>query len=444
MKSLLMMKPSVFALPLVLITVLAAPRLEACTVRSIDFEPKRPTSKEEIYVLLDGVVTLSDDVEVLRVRTTPAKVEVILNCGNPPLSGFMRWQERVYIGRLPAGTYAVTTGPSSPASTTLVVRDEPFGVGPTSGRAGTKVLLDGLAVIDDMVVRFGDIVVPFVPVAVDRWHPRQAVVTAPPHGPGFVDVTVTYRSGETLTFRDAFRYVSSDHEIEYERVLFPVVYAGPGANGAEWDTEIIVRNDAPVPVETQPLFRSFILPVYTAIPPGERVPFPSAAIAGGSFLYVPRGLEKHLAYSAHAIDRSRSTKDRGTEIPVIRASDTSSVLRIVNVPLGPDFRAMLRVYDFDSAERDLSVTLRRPGAPSISTRVTLRGAIQCVTEPCLQPGPTWAAVDLATIAGSTSGVFDITIEQFFESPRLWGFVSVTNNETQFVTTYSPQHRTGSE
>jgi hypothetical protein len=441
-----LMKILLRLLPLILSSSLLLPRLDACPVWSIEFEPQRPTSKDEIYALVTGS-GVDPNPEILRIRTTPEKIAIVVECDNLPISAVTPWSERIRIGRLPAGVYDVATGPDTPFRTTLVVRDEPFGLGPTSGRAGTKVLLDRLVVVDDMVVRFGDVVAPFVRVQVQPWRARQAVVTAPSHAPGLVDVTVTYPSGDTLTFRDGFRYVSSDQELEYERVMFPVTYYGEGVNGSRWQTDIVIGNVAPVAVHTFPLTDGDlpITPTPGPISANGHARFPLDRSGGGAFLYVPRGLEKYLAYSAHARDVSRFAVDRGTEIPVIRPTDTAPVLRIINVLVGGEFRAMLRVYDFDSVERDLTVTITRQFTPSVVRQVKLRGVIHCVVDPCLQPSPTWASIDLGSFEGPGIHPVDITVEDpSGEAPRLWGFVSVTHNETQFVTTYSPHHRTGGD
>jgi hypothetical protein len=261
------------------------------------------------------------------------------------------------------------------------------------------------------------------------------IAAAPPRAPGLYDIAVQDYSKKLHTLRNAYRYTERNGaDADFERVMFPLNYDGPGAHGAEWRTRITVRNDAPVETWTEPSLKAPFLS------PGERATFPTEARDGGAFLYVPRGLEPDLVYASHIFDASRMQSTIGTEMPVVRAEDTSHEIKLLNVRVGEGYRSLLRIYDFDATPmRDVNVVIARAEPPVVFRRVTLGPGIVCLVPPCRQPAPTFATLDLSAIPelqGETA--VDVTISALANDARLWAFVSVTNNETQQVTLWTPQ------
>jgi len=363
-----------------------------------------------------------------------------------PISVDAQWAERVKVGPLPAGTYTIIVriNGHEDARQTLVVTDGTLLVAPQFGGQYTSVFIDTpLAFCGTpgcLQVLFG------TNAATDvQWAPEGGITATAPQGTGTVDVTVKV-DDQALVLRNAFRY-GVGFEEDYERVLFPVTFASRGANGSDWRSEIIVKNDGPVFVDTEPLFYNdpdvVVIPIPMAIEPGGRAYFPERAGDGGSFLHVPRGLESWLSYSSHAIDRSRSDSDLGTEVPVVRAGDTAHTIRIVNVPMDERYRATLRIYDFDlqnGRQVDVTATLSNGSTRFLST--TLTGVPVCPAAPCIADRPAFAIINLSGVADlKAAGIVDLTIRSGLHDARLWAFVSVTNNETQHVTLFSPQHDT---
>jgi hypothetical protein len=77
--------------------------------------------------------------------------------------------------------------------------------------------------------------------------------------------------------------------------------------------------------------------------------------------------------------------------------------------------------------------------------LTLFGIPVCPIAPCVSDRPAFRDFDLESIPILRSGNFpsgvDVTITTGVRgNGRLWAFVSVTNNDTQHVTVYTPQHR----
>ncbi|HEX2059796.1 MAG TPA: hypothetical protein VHK90_03570, partial [Thermoanaerobaculia bacterium] len=124
----------------------------------------------------------------------------------------------------------------------------------------------------------------------------------------------------------------------------------------------------------------------------------------------PRGAK--LAYSAHIAGAD--------EVPVVRAGDTSWEIELPHIEIADGSRARLRVYDFDGRDREVEVEVTRDDGTVRHWPVTLQGG--------------FAAVDLAPDAR----VLDVRVVSPLRDARLWAFVSVTHNETQRVTLYTPQ------
>ncbi|MEA2462785.1 MAG: hypothetical protein QOJ98_532, partial [Acidobacteriota bacterium] len=229
--------------------------------------------------------------------------------------------------------------------------------------------------------------------------------------------------------------------------LFPLTFAGPGAHGSQWRSENIIRNDAAVEVATVPLiWDGYSVPeviLLTPIPVGQRAAMPEEPEDGGLYLYVPRGLEKWLTYSSHIVDRSRSQSDRGSELPVVRAEDTSAEIRLPDIPLRPLFRAHLRVYDFDTeTPRNIRIVVTKEDGTNVFISRRIFSTFECVNPPCFNPRPPYATIDLSAIPElADAGEVDISVRSETNDARLWAFVSVSNNNTQHVTMYTPQHDT---
>lgn len=419
----------------------AAPAF-ACQVDSFEVVPRRPTSDDAIEIRLaggcpDGCVPINE-----RVRVEPGRIRIDYDSPDGCILVPTRWSRRVELGRVPGGTYevVVTYRDRQMSRQTLTVRDvgtQRFQVIPSVGREHTRIWIAGLP---ECAGGRCAVVIGGANATILEATPDALVVAAPAHADGVVDVVVQTPSG-LLTAVGAFEYTRTFDARDYARILFPVVYDGPGANGSRWTSSNVVYNAAPIALETIP---SISVPgVITTPTPGPIPTRESASIGtrntdGGFLLLVPRQLLPYVRTSSHIRDLSRAAESRGTELRVIREDDTASELHIISIPADPLFRPRLRVYDIDGNEEQVVVTMRRPsGAHLTTTVVRPRRSFVCITTPC--EDASFVALDLSPMfAGlAASEIVHLKIETANER-RLWAFVSVTNNETQQVTTYSPQ------
>lgn len=418
--------------------------LAQCGLTRFIIEPQRPLYGEEVDVLLRGSCSsgMGPSTPRVRVEGHTIFIELLPPQGGPLAPSF--WGERVFLGRLLPGTWDLVVRDTHGEweRQTVVVRERPFSIAPNHSGPGVEVVLHGVPLACGSapcpVVRFGGVQATSTRVLENG----DVVVTSPPHDPGLVDVTVT-TSNQTLTLEDGFRY-GGVAEDDYERVLLPVTFSGPGAQGSEWQSTVIVENNSPVTLDTEPIVYAYSsLPLLLPLFGGSKGFFPERAGEGGSFLYFTRGgASRYLAYSSHITDRSRSETDLGSELPVVRARDTAPEIFLTDVPVSTTFRARLRIYDFDNLEsRTVSVFIKPMEGPEREFSLQTTGTnFACPTTPCLQPEPGFVAVDLNALGLRPNlGPVDIRVRSSRGDARLWAFVTVTNNESQRVTMYTPLH-----
>jgi hypothetical protein len=357
--------------------------------------------------------------------------------------------ERFDLGRLEAGTYEIVVRAEGEATArhTFTVREAPFTILPGFSGVGEVLIryvqLAECGAAPCNAVQFGG----EPAVRIRNVAPGQYVVSPPARdAAGVVDVTVRETNGESRSFPNAFRY-GGENEADYERVLFPLSLYARGANGSEWISELLIRNDGEVTVPVKPELTmpdSPVTPIATPLYPGELYMFQWEPEDNGVYFWVARGLERDLSYATHAIDVSRAAVDAGAEVPVVRAENTSSEIRLRAVPVRNGYRGKLRVYNFDP-ENGKEVTVRftdRNGGVIVAKTLTLNGAEVCAASPCFASQPPFASLDFTNLSELDSHPWaDITITAETRDTRLWAFASVTNNTTQHVTLYTPQHST---
>lgn len=291
--------------------------------------------------------------------------------------------------------------------------------------------------------------------------PNTIAVTTPPHAAGPVDVVVQTCSA-TVTVARGFTYESQGtNTADYERVLFPVVFQGPGAFGSDWRTQISVFNNGPAVVDAaNKVFEGDpTCPAVCGCDANDSVRrFQTAHLCVGGFqdpmglIYYPRKrFVEDLSFGSRIFDVSRSTLNAGTEIPVVRERDFHfDVITLVDVPLTEGFRVALRAYDpdqHDGAQLQMTIVDPVTGSTIGERTLMLSYPIRTAIPDPFPNRPAFVFVnDLQDMvrsmlpAGSSVQRFNIhlTPRPVTSGVRFWAFASVTNNVTQVVTTVSPQ------
>jgi hypothetical protein len=233
----------------------------------------------------------------------------------------------------------------------------------------------------------------------------------------------------------------------WTRILIPVIGPDlPGTNNALWRTEVtaLIASDTAIDVEP-----------YGSLP-GPSIPLPlrrpfdvyRQGLAGlnhavGEFLYVHPSDESKLHLNARVYDASRTAQTAGSEIPIVRENDfTGAPVSLLGIPVASHYRHTLRVYDL-GAQNGGQVQIRIYANGETTPRFSEIRTLQVPQPPrATAAGPQHPGViqvelgQLTPLAGISS--LRVDVEPVTAGLRLWSFVSVTNNETHHVTTFS-QH-----
>ncbi|HMC22906.1 MAG TPA: IPT/TIG domain-containing protein [Thermoanaerobaculia bacterium] len=410
---------------------------------SIRFDPPNPTARTPVTAHLIGNFSACTSPAVTRNgRIISIKLGSCTLPLQPPVVDLP-----VDLGVVEAGVYDVVAGfPGiliGLAEGTLIVQDAapPFQVTPNVAPFGVEVKLSGHDLIlcaggscTTPGVKFGDVLAPQISATADR-----IVVHAPQHDAGPVDVTID-RGGSVLRATATFYYVPSNRSPDpafYEPVLFPVAFNGAGAFGTLWNTDIQLRNENDYAVATWPL-SAFNLGCGTGMfecntlidPHSTRTT--GANVSNGFVVYLPRQAAPAVHFGLLVKDLRRQSEALGTEIPVVREKDFfGHPLELLNVPTDSRFRVTLRVYQLGTPA-SIGLIIQPMGSEEtlLSTFVFPAG-----TPPYVQIS------DLVATYPQLAGKGPLRIQltpAVSGNPTLWAFASVTNNETQHVTTISPQ------
>ena len=237
-------------------------------------------------------------------------------------------------------------------------------------------------------------------------------------------------------------FFTGDLQESFEAMLVPLLTPPVrGGFGSEFHTKLVM-------VSTDP---SKSVPVYglTEACPSPCVPPPPVgdsplvatqeqseiALNGtpGRWIYVPRDSAHLLAANLRVYDVSRTDLNYGVEIPIVRERDIRfGKVVLVNIPTDPRFRNTLRIY----------------GAPDSEITMTVEG--QAPRTFTLTNGGDQFSPAYAQFSGfpTTGGPLRVTIQAvgYVQGPSppvplpdpVWAFVSVTNKDTQMISTITPQ------
>ena len=275
-----------------------------------------------------------------------------------------------------------------------------------------------------------------------------------PRASGFVDVTVRVGGSGEAILSDAFDFHPSAQPgpEDYDAVIVPLTSSNvPGAHGSVWASELRIFNASHIPLRLPG-------PEETI----QELPFDPAVVvdrhetkhvflrqrqAGvdGAFLYVPKPLAYAAKMSLRVRDTSQNAASLGTEVPVVPALHSSGDITLIDIPVAAQYRATLRIYGFTAAPMTIGVTVYPEDGitPIDYYNVQLHGIVNVDFDP-FPAYPAYLALDPLTPAVRAAGDrvrMELTNYNQILSPPpppIWAFVSITNNETQQVTTVTPK------
>jgi IPT/TIG domain len=311
----------------------------------------------------------------------------------------------------------------------LFAQEVPFSMTPSSGptTGGTVVTIKGNFGEWPYGVYFGEAHA----TNTTRVDEHTLVATTPAHLPGRVDVRI-FEYDIFLATGLTFEFIGDPPVSAFERILLPVFSPPiPGAFGSEFRTALRVMNTGNREMEVFGLTQNCV--VLCPDPNGDPMRLMPFVPAGdeeiiylgkpGRFIYVTPEQALHFSANLRVYDTSRAGENFGTAIPIVRHSQfRTTPFGLVGVPTDPRFRNTLRLY------ATAPTTVRIDGLDDGDSRtVALSGG--SLHEP---------AYAQISFSGTEAGLKNLVIVPAEGGPAVWGFVSVTNNLTQHITTVSPR------
>jgi hypothetical protein len=274
----------------------------------------------------------------------------------------------------------------------------------------------------------------------------EIVAIAPPHAACSVDVTVSITGVPSpIVLTNAYRYQGPSIG-ELERILLPVAASGPGPNAARFETEILITNagDEAVPVSGDATYywSGISPPPIPYVQPHTTGTFTDmlsdAQYHTGAFIYVPARMARDVITKVRIHDTSRDDAAFGVEIPVVSDLDFAATVRLAGIPTDPRFRSTLRVYAYDALNFG-PVTLRVRDAADGTLLATVPVALDAVRgAEVLFPASAQLSLDSIIAPLRSHPRLRIDIADSDAIRPIWGFVSITNNQTQEITLVTPQ------
>ncbi len=315
-------------------------------------------------------------------------------------------------------------------ATVPLLAQSPYSISPSSGptTGGTRVTIKGDFAASTFGVLFGTESASAVTL-VDE-HTITAIT--PPHLPGSVHVHL-FELDAVVSTGLTFDYVG-DPPAEFERVLLPV-FAPPvfGAFGSEFHTALRIMNSGTAGASVygleQPCFgcppvdpgeQPFDVPAGVEIAPNQVAYTGNPAL----FLWAGKNAGADLSMNLRVHDVTRSDVNFGTEIPVVRENDwVNDHIVLTGVPTDSRFRNTLRIYGKAPFQAVVTIGNRAPVHLTLS-------AVNGVFE---VPYAVWG--DFPRDVGPVR----VTIESVPNDVPMWAMITVTNNETQLISTITPQN-----
>jgi hypothetical protein len=276
----------------------------------------------------------------------------------------------------------------------------------------------------------------------------------PQHFAGTFSVRVDQFNGGA-SVQKAFTFTGPEGDA-FEAILLPVFSpVVRGAFGSEFHTIARAANKTGT-IEIPVFGVSLNCVRLSPVEPEEDVTFiPSdqrdhelnsiCSTSQGRFLYVQKARARDLTVNLRVRDESRSARSQGVEIPVVRSSEfRHERIALLGVSLDTRFRNTLRIYapagindtvKVSFAGRTFDVPLQ-PGnnrfEPSFALLTNFPSAADlCAGQACATPVPATVVVTIEPppIPGG--------VQPTPPGIPIWAFVSATNNETQEITTITP-------
>jgi hypothetical protein len=273
-------------------------------------------------------------------------------------------------------------------------------------------------------------------------------VIAPAHPPAKVSIRVRQLDGSNpVTIANAFEFMGDPNDA-FDPILFPIFTAPVrGAFDSEFHTRARLWNESEF--ETAMLYGrdtacylfnphlDGLIPL--ELQPGgiDQVMLPDCSTSIGRVFWVAKDKDT-IAANLRVTDVTRQATSHGVEIPVVHKNDfTNGRVSLLGVPIDAKFRNTLRIYSLVRGRQDVIVQIGNQ-----TRQLTLQPAADvfqpayaqfsdCPLPADMPPGQQTVRVVVDAIPPCPICPLPHVL------PPVWAFITVTNNETQQITTITP-------
>ncbi|HET8799355.1 MAG TPA: hypothetical protein VFO89_16825, partial [Thermoanaerobaculia bacterium] len=147
---------------------------------------------------------------------------------------------------------------------------------------------------------------------------------------------------------------------KWSRLLVPLTKREvPGAGGSLWKTEVsgVILSNSPIvtePTGCGGLEDPCALPPLNRLFDAHREELVYDSL-GPQFVYVHRTDASKLRFASRVYDASKSGQTAGAFVPIARDDDFAEEIAIIGIPVAPQYRSMLRLYDYAGVEERVEI-----------------------------------------------------------------------------------------
>ena len=236
-------------------------------------------------------------------------------------------------------------------------------------------------------------------------------------------------------------------EVSYTKYLLPV---SPslimGQDGARWLTELTIANASFEPLSLY-CFTGTCDPI--AARTVSRIEAPPSDTIRPALIYIPTDQSRRVSAALRSRNSTPNSDEQDfvSEIPVVHENKfRSEVIELTAVPIEPNYRHMLRVYDANANE-GAQVRVRIFGM--LNGQIVTDALVDTVLDLHTPRGsaspfaradePSWAALGGFSDQGGVRNYSEahIRIEAVGSGMQLWAFATATSNTTQRFAVYTP-------
>ena len=242
----------------------------------------------------------------------------------------------------------------------------------------------------------------------------EIIAIAPPHAAGAVDVVVQVAGSLPVTVANGFSY--QDPKSDVVKLLLPVAASAAGAFNTSWQTDVLAHNESNESLDV----------AGTTVPAFSTKRLALAPPSTGMFIELPRRVFENITVTTHVHDLIHDADTLGVDIPSVPETQFRRSIDLSGIPNDTRYRVLLRVYGYGSNSAVNVWTYDDTTGGLLEEKtVTMVGSAPAYVQLPVGAGPATGRVRIGVTTANAN------------DPPIWGFITLTNNVTESVTTITP-------